>query len=170
MQTQVAQEAVQEAVQAKRTIQAEAKRKIDAAEGRYLDLLAKIEKPSPKTTVPKPDKEVTTRFTRLDVGRYGLVKFVAAQQIIDENNAIVSIILENTNLIQGKYHSIQRNGRIVQSVPTIKKTVWLKGVSTLNYVDGSHIMLNTTCAITGTKSYTNSLGAKTTVFVMETVK
>jgi hypothetical protein len=159
MQTQVAKKAVQ----AKRTIQAEANRKADAAEKQARDLLEKTEKPSPPITVRRPHKKATTGITRLAVGEYGLVKRVSVTQIIDDNNAIVSIRLYRKEriLTAAQARAIEKS---------LTKTIWLKGVSTVNYADGSGIQLNTTCEITGTKSYTTAFGSQKTLFVMEPVK
>jgi hypothetical protein len=99
-----------------------------------------------------------------------LVKTVTIEQVVDDTNAIASFNLTGTTSTKGGYTIVHTKPGGSMFFPGARKTIWLKGVSTTNYADGSVMKLNTVCTITGTKSYTTALGSQKTLFVVEPVE
>lgn len=114
------------------------------------------------STIIKPntgsDSMATLGFTKIEPGTIGWIDYLSLHQIVDPNNAIVNIILHNAD---GSF-------QFVNYTP-IEATVWLKGVYTQGYADGTRININHHFAVTGTKTYETAMGSKKTIYAIEPI-
>ena len=95
------------------------------------------------------------------MGKYGYFKIT---QIIDKQNAIAELWWKMTKPLE-KDVPLSAYGCLDNVV-----TVWIKGFSTENMVDGNTLKSDKVLKVTGTKMYTNVLGASKTIFLIEPYK
>lgn len=105
------------------------------------------------------DSMETLGFTALGVGALGWISYFPIEQIIDANNAIVTIRMVAAR--DPTYEEIKAHKFDV--------TVWLKGVQTKGRADNTLLKVNHYFAVTGTKTYDTAIGSHTTLYVIEPV-
>jgi len=128
---------------------------------------------NPKKMARQPKNDgIAKRFEgHLEVGQIaylGELNDLRITHIIDKQNAIVDfriwIRLEDRYLPRSG--PIDKEGHIYRDDP-YTETVWVRGISTTNLVDGSYIKTDKPLKVAGTKTYDTASGGTKTVFLIE---
>jgi hypothetical protein len=101
-----------------------------------------------------------------EVGQIGLVAGDAkVLSIVDERNMLVMV---TTTVMVPHIRGTQMKGEPIRMRPKQSShTLWIRGIETGDYADGSAVELPDLMEVTGTEKYANVGGAQPRVFVIE---
>jgi len=114
----------------------------------------------------------------LEVGQVGRLKGVRIIQVIDANNSLAEITITIPHWSSGIPSTGSSGGFRVYRPAFInikasfydpiykKELIWLEGINTTATADNAYLKLNKVFVVAGTKTYTNTLNAKRTVYVL----